>query len=126
MVLRFLLLDHSYKGEQLENLEGHEKNVMLLLDSKAASERSFISCGTLCRHKYSENDLLRGNPQHFYAGGETTLNYASKLYGIPKSTLSNKLNKRVLMERKMRRAIILTKEEEDELTIWDFLYQKRT
>nr|CAI5839823.1 unnamed protein product [Callosobruchus analis] len=47
MVLRFLLLDHSYKGEHQENLEGHEKNVMLLLDSKAASERSFISCGTL-------------------------------------------------------------------------------
>nr|CAH7729096.1 unnamed protein product [Callosobruchus chinensis] len=41
--------------------------------------------------KYSENDLLRA--VHSIKSGEISLNYASKLYGIPKGTLSNKMNK---------------------------------
>nr|CAI5856149.1 unnamed protein product [Callosobruchus analis] len=55
--------------------------------------------------KYSENDLLRAIRS--IKSGETSLNYASKFYGIPKSTLSDKLNKKVLMKRKMRPAAIL-------------------
>ncbi|VEN54906.1 unnamed protein product [Callosobruchus maculatus] len=66
--------------------------------------------------KYSENDLFRA--VHSIKSGEISLNYASKLYGIPKSTLSNKLNKKVPMERKMGPTTILTKEEEEELVIW--------
>nr|CAI5824854.1 unnamed protein product [Callosobruchus analis] len=66
--------------------------------------------------KYSENDLLRAICS--IKNGETSLTYASKLYGIPKSILSKKLNKKVSMEKKMRPATILTKEEEDELVMW--------
>nr|CAH7750980.1 unnamed protein product [Callosobruchus chinensis] len=66
--------------------------------------------------KYSENDLLRA--VHSIKSGEISLNYASKLYGIPKSTLSNKLNKKVPMERKMGPTTVLSKEEEKELVIW--------
>nr|CAH7717322.1 unnamed protein product [Callosobruchus chinensis] len=66
--------------------------------------------------KYSENDLLRA--VHSIKSGEISLNYASKLYGIPKSTLSNKMNKKVPMERKMGPTTVLSKEEEKELVIW--------
>nr|CAI5821550.1 unnamed protein product [Callosobruchus analis] len=66
--------------------------------------------------KYSENDLLRASRST--KSCETSLSYASKLYGIPKSTLGSNLNKNVPMERKMGPATVLTKEEEDKPVIW--------
>lgn len=50
--------------------------------------------------------------------GKMSLNKASVQYGIPKSTLHNKLTKKVPIERKMGPPTILTSEEEHRLANW--------
>lgn len=50
--------------------------------------------------------------------GKISLNKASYKYNIPKSTLHNKIQQKVPMERKMGPATVLTTEEEQRLEEW--------
>nr|CAI5869607.1 unnamed protein product [Callosobruchus analis] len=80
------------------------------------------------RSPEEENDLIRAI--RGIKCSETFLNYAFKLYGIPKSTVSNKLNKKVPMEKKIGP---LPKRKKTKWSYgfwakqsWDFLCQEKT
>ncbi|KAE9528578.1 hypothetical protein AGLY_012153 [Aphis glycines] len=68
------------------------------------------------RFRYSEEDLKRAMVA--VQRKEMTLCKASASFNIPKGTLSNKLNKKVPLERKMGPKTYLSKEEENRIKNW--------
>lgn len=68
------------------------------------------------RFRYSEKDLE--DACRDIASGTLSLNAAHKNYNIPKSTLHNKVNQKVPMQRKLGPFTQLTQAEEDALAEW--------
>lgn len=69
-----------------------------------------------CRFSYSEADLLVAI--NTVNNKEMFLNKASQLYNIPKSTLSNKINKKVPLSRQLGPKTVLSREEETRIVNW--------
>ncbi|XP_022180196.1 uncharacterized protein LOC111040570 [Myzus persicae] len=69
-----------------------------------------------CRFNYTENDLLVAI--NAVNSKDLSLNKASQLYNIPKSTLSNKINKKVPLSRQLGPKTVLTCEEETRIVNW--------
>ncbi|XP_072400746.1 uncharacterized protein [Diabrotica undecimpunctata] len=68
------------------------------------------------RFKYTHEDLIKAIDE--ITSGRLSLNKASSKYGIPKSTLHNKITKKVPFERKMGPSSVLTPFEEERLESW--------
>jgi len=70
------------------------------------------------RFKYTEKELV--NAVNTIMRKEKSLNQVNKETGIPKSTLSNKVNNKVPILRKMGPSTILSLNEEDKIVYLDF------
>lgn len=68
------------------------------------------------RFKYTEEELV--NAVNTIMRKEKSLNQVNKETGIPKSTLSNKVNNKVPILRKMGPSTILSLNEEDKIVNW--------
>lgn len=75
-----------------------------------------VSKKKYCRFNYTENDLLVAI--NAVNSKDLSLNKASQLYNIPKSTLSNKINKKVPLSRQLGPKTVLTCEEETRIVNW--------
>lgn len=68
------------------------------------------------RFKYTEEDLIKAIDE--INNGSVSLNKASLKYGIPKSTLHNKITNKVPFERKMGPSTVLSPAVEERLESW--------
>lgn len=80
------------------------------MSSEEVSKKSYS------RFQYTQNNLIKAVAS--IISKEKTLNQVHRETGIPKSTLSNKVNKKVPMCRKMGPPTVLTDIEEDRVVKW--------